>query len=120
MKICITAEGDNLESRVDPRFGRCAFFILLETETMEFEAVRNSQAAGGAGIQSGNIVVDKEAKVLLTGNIGPNAFQVLQAAGIEIVTGISGTVQQAVDKFNSGEIKSTGGPNVDAHFGMKP
>ena len=92
MKICITSQGNNLESEVDPRFGRCAYFIIADTETLEFEPIENSsaQAAGGAGIQSGKLVSDKGVKAVLTGNCGPNAFQTLNAAGVEIYTGVIG------------------------------
>jgi predicted Fe-Mo cluster-binding NifX family protein len=121
MKICVTSQGDTLQSQVDPRFGRCAYFILVDTDTMEFESVDNAQvqAMGGAGVQSGRLMAEKEVMAVLTGNVGPNAFQTLSAAGIEIIAGASGTVQEAVEKYKNGELKSTGGANVESHFGMK-
>lgn len=120
MKICITSEGDNLDSKVDARFGRCQYFIILDTDTMEFEAIKNPniETMGGAGIQSSQLVAAKRAKAVLTGNVGPNAFQTLQAAGIEIFTGASSTVNQAVEKYKKGEFKSTQGPSVGSKFGM--
>ncbi len=121
MKICVTAQAGTLESQVDPRFGRCAFFIIVDPDTKEFEAVNNSQtvAAGGAGIQSGQLMAQKGVTAVLTGNIGPNASQVLQAAGIQTFTGVSGTVEEAVENFKKGVFKSAKGPTVGPHFGMK-
>jgi predicted Fe-Mo cluster-binding NifX family protein len=120
MKICVTSEGNNLESNIDPRFGRCAYFIFIDTDTMVFEAVENSntQAMGGAGVQSGQLVADKGASAVLTGNVGPNAFRTLQAAGIKIVNGASGTVREAVESFKKGGIKETDGPSVNSKFGI--
>ncbi len=121
MKICITSQADLLESEVDPRFARCSYFIFVDTDTMEFESLENSQtqAMGGAGPQAAKAVVDKGAKVLLTGNVGPNAYQALNAGGIEVLSGISGTVREAVEKYKNGELKKTDGPDVGSHFGMK-
>ena len=121
MKICVTSQGDTLQSQVDPRFGRCAYFIMVDTETMEFEAINNAQvqAGGGAGVQSGQLMAEKDVKAVLTGNVGPNAYQTLNAGGIEIITGVSGTIQEAVEKYKNGDFKPTGGANVESHFGMK-
>ena len=121
MKIAITSMGAKLEDKVDPRFGRCHYFILFDTDTDKFEAIENTgaQGMGGVGIQSGQIMADKEVKVVLTGSCGPNAFQTLQAAGIKVITGATGTVQQAVDKFKSGELKAISQANAAAHSGMK-
>jgi len=121
MKICITSQGNTLQSQVDPRFGRCAYFIFIDTETMEFEAVANNQAQamGGAGVQSGQLIAGKEVSTVLTGNVGPNAYQTLKAGGIEIITGVSGQVNDVVEKYKKGEYKSTSGPSVESHFGMK-
>lgn len=121
MKICVTSQGKDLESTVDPRFGRCAYFIIVNPETMEFEALDNSSinAGGGAGIQSGQLVSEQGAKAVLTGNVGPNAYQTLNAGGIEIITGVSGRVKDAVIKYKNGELKTTSGPNVGSHFGTK-
>ncbi|MBN1823007.1 MAG: NifB/NifX family molybdenum-iron cluster-binding protein [Endomicrobiales bacterium] len=121
MKICVTSEGKTIDSNVDPRFGRCGFFLFINTDTSEIEAVENGSAAagGGAGIQSGQLMATKGVKAVLTGNVGPNAFQTLKAAGIEIFTGVNGTVREALEKFKRGEFKSNAGPTVESHFGMK-
>jgi predicted Fe-Mo cluster-binding NifX family protein len=120
MKICITSEGGSLDSKVDPRFGRCQYFIFVDTDTLESEAIGNpnTESMGGAGIQSAQLVSSKKVKTVVTGNVGPNAFQTLQAAGIEIFTGASGTVKEAIEKFKKGEFKAVSGPSVNSHSGM--
>ncbi|MBN2534710.1 MAG: NifB/NifX family molybdenum-iron cluster-binding protein [Spirochaetales bacterium] len=121
MKICITSRGNTLESQVDPGFGRCAYFIIADPETMDFEAIDNAstQSSGGAGIQSGQLMSAKGVKAVLTGNVGPNAFQTLKAAKIQIISGISGLVKDAINKYRNGEWESTGEPTVGSPSGMK-
>jgi|GEM_PF-1133829 len=120
MKICITAAANNLDAPVDPRFGRCPYFLIVDPDNMQFEAVPNaaSEAIGGAGVQAAKIIADKGVKVLITGNVGPNAFQALSAAGIKIITGAYGTVREAIEKYKRGELKEIGFPTVGGHFGM--
>jgi predicted Fe-Mo cluster-binding NifX family protein len=120
MKICVTAEGNSLDSRVDPRFGRCRYFIIVDPKSLSFEAIQNPNidSMGGAGVQSGQLVAGKQVKAVLTGNVGPNAFQTLQAAAVEVITGVSGSVKEAVEKYNKKELKSTQGPSVNSKFGM--
>ena len=120
MKICITSQGDSLDSQVDPRFGRCQYFIIADTENSDFEVVQNSNISGmgGVGIQSAQFIAEKQAKVVLTGNVGPNAFQGLQAAGIEIITGVSGSIKEVIEKYNKGELKTTKEASVNSKFGM--
>ncbi len=121
MKIAITSSGSELTSQVDPRFGRCAYFIFIDTDSDKFEAIENSgaQGMGGVGIQAGQMMIDKGIKAVLTGNCGPNAFQTLKAAGVEVITGVSGTVKEVVDKFKAGGFQSVSGPNVSTHSGIE-
>jgi predicted Fe-Mo cluster-binding NifX family protein len=119
MKICITAQGKDMDAQVDPRFGRCQNFIIFDTDTGESKVLDNSNkdGMGGVGIQSGQMMSENGIKAVLTGNVGPNAFQTLTAAGIDIITGVSGTVREAVEKYKKGEYTSTKNPSVDSHFG---
>ncbi len=121
MKIAITSMGAKLEDKVDPRFGRCHYFILFDTDTNKSEAIENTgaQGMGGVGIQSGQIMADKGVETVLTGSCGPNAFQTLQAAGIKVITGVNGTVQEAIDKYKLGDYKTISQANATAHSGMK-
>ena len=120
MKICVTSVSGDLDDQVDPRFGRCPYFMIIDSETMEFNAISNdsTNAAHGAGIQAAQTVANICVKVVITGNVGPNAFNVLSATGIKIVTGASGSVKEAVEKYKSGQLQETGNPTVGGHFGM--
>jgi len=120
MKICVTAIGDNLDADVDPRFGRCKYFLIIDVETMNTESISNDSlmASGGAGIQAAQLVAKTGASTVITGNIGPNAFQTLSAAGVKVITGISGSIKDVVDRFKRGEIKEVDSPSVGSHFGM--
>jgi len=120
MKVCVSAVANSLDAQLDPRFGRCPYFVIVDSESMHFEAIPNmaSGVTGGAGIQAAQIIANKGVKVVITGNVGPNAFQALSAAGIKIVTGAFGTVREAVEKYKKGELRETGAPTVGGHFGM--
>ncbi|MFA5363282.1 MAG: NifB/NifX family molybdenum-iron cluster-binding protein [Candidatus Omnitrophota bacterium] len=119
MKICITSEGKTLDSKVDPRFGRCRDFIFFDTDTGRFESQENTNAQfqGGAGIQSAQLAGSKGAKAVLTGNVGPNAFETLNKAGIEVYLNVSGTVKEAIEAYKSGKLKAIQGPSVGSKFG---
>jgi predicted Fe-Mo cluster-binding NifX family protein len=119
MRIAVTSTGERLDSQVDPRFGRAAFFLIGDTKTMEFVAVENGNAAGGAaGIGSAKRVIDGGAEAVLTGNCGPNAQRVLDAAGVKLYSGVTGTVAEAVELLKSGKLTTAEKSNVQAHFGV--
>jgi len=120
MKIAVSTTGDQLDSAIDPRFGRCAFFSIVDTENMAFEAFSNDSISlgGGAGIQSAQFVASKGAKVVITGNCGPNAMRTLSASGIQVILGQSGTVREAVERFNRGGLRPAADANVGEHYGM--
>ena len=119
MRIAVTSTGKNLDSNMDPRFGRAAYFIIVNPETMEYETVENSQNLNlpqGAGIQAGKTIIDNNADILITGNCGPKAFKVLQSAGIKIYTGAQGNVSDAVSKYKNGDLESAEEANVEGHW----
>jgi predicted Fe-Mo cluster-binding NifX family protein len=120
MKICVSASSNSLDANVDSRFGRCPYFVIVDSETMDFDVVSNdsTNAAHGAGIQAAQTVVNSGCNVVITGNVGPNAFKVLAASEIKVLTGVSGSIKQAVEKFKNGELQETTNPTVGGHFGM--
>ena len=120
MKVAISATGKDLNSQIDPRFGRCSYFIIVDTDDMSFEAFDNESMAlgGGAGIQSAQFVASKGATVVITGNVGPNAVSTLSAAGVQLVTGQMGTVREAIEDYKGGKLKRSGEATVSDHDGM--
>ena len=120
MKVCISSTGKDLSAPIDPRFGRAQLFLFVDTETMEYECVENPAmtAGGGAGTKAAQLVSDKGAQAVLTGNVGPNAFSALSAAGVKIYAGMTGTARQAVEQFKTGQVLPVSGPSVGAHSGM--
>jgi predicted Fe-Mo cluster-binding NifX family protein len=121
MKLVISSRGNTLESEVDPRFGRCQYFIVYDDGSEEPEALNNSaqSASGGAGIQAAQTVIKSGAKVVLTGNVGPNAFQALEAGGVSVFTGASGSVKEAIERYQAGKLDSSEKPSVRPHFGIR-
>jgi predicted Fe-Mo cluster-binding NifX family protein/NAD-dependent dihydropyrimidine dehydrogenase PreA subunit len=120
MKIAVTSTGPTLDDNVEARFGRCPYFLIIDTDTMQYEAIENPNIAlgGGAGIQSAQLMSEKGVTTVLTGNCGPNAFNVFGQAGIQVIVGVSGVVRNAVEQFKTGDFSSASGPNVASHFGM--
>jgi predicted Fe-Mo cluster-binding NifX family protein len=120
MKIVISAQGENLDAPASPVFGRCPAYLFVDAETMQFEAMPNPamNQGGGAGIQAAQFVVERGAQAVLTGNLGPNAFDVLQAAGVPGYLVAEGTVRQAVEAFQAGQLQPMRAANVSSHAGM--
>lgn len=121
MKIAVSASSTELESPVDPRFGRCPYYLIVDPETMGFEAVKNPHAAasGGAGIQAAQLIAQKNVEAVLTGSCGPNAFQTLKTAGVKVVVGVTGTASEAVRRYAAGgTYREAHGPDVSTHHGM--
>ncbi|MDD2339482.1 MAG: NifB/NifX family molybdenum-iron cluster-binding protein [Methanosarcina sp.] len=113
MKICITASGKGLDSEVDPRFGRCSYFIIYDLETRSVESISNAglTASGGAGIKAAELIANSGISVLITGSVGPNAFSIFTEFGIDVQVGAKGTVQEAIRQYEAGELQSIRGPN---------
>ncbi len=119
MRVVVTSQGPDLDSPMDPRFGRAAYLIVVDTETGEHSAVDNSinlNAAQGAGIQAGRNVVALGVQALITGNVGPKAFATLAAGKIQVYTGGAGTVRQAVEDFTAGRLPPVAAANVEGHW----
>ena len=120
MKIAISASGKNLEARLDQRFGRCRYYIIIDSDDMSFEVLDNENGAhgGGAGVQSAQFVVSKGIQAVITGNCGPKAMQVFSAAGVHVFTGQTGTVRDVMKKYKNYELKAAAEANTPLHNGM--
>jgi len=120
MKIAISSTGKDLDCQIDPRFGRCQYFIFIDPETMEFEALDNEglTAMGGAGVQAAQLIAQKGANTLITGNLGPNAASALSASGIKVYLVPGGTVKEVIEGYKAGSLREANGATVPPHFGM--
>jgi predicted Fe-Mo cluster-binding NifX family protein len=119
MKVAISATGKDLDCQIDPRFGRCQYFVFVDPETMEFEAFENEGlvASGGAGVKAAQLVAQKGANALITGNLGPNAASALSASGIRVFLVSGGTVKHVVGGYKLGNLREASGATVPPHFG---
>ncbi len=118
MKIAISAKGESLNSETDQRFGRCEYYIILDSDTetiIKTAKNENIDASGGAGTKTAQNVIREGAEIVITGNIGPNAYNVLDSAKIKIFTGISGTVGESIRMFKAGQLKQVFGNTVRGH-----
>lgn len=122
MKIALSMTAPSLDADIEPRFGRCPCFIIVDPETMEFETIENSGAAasGGAGTAAAQLVASQGVKAILTGSCGPNAHQVLSAAGITVISGLSGKAREAIEDYKSGNYQASDQPNASAKSGVNP
>jgi predicted Fe-Mo cluster-binding NifX family protein len=119
MIIAVTSQGKDLVGEVDPRFGRTNHFLLVDSESMDFQVAENRHNLNlpqGAGIQAAMNVIIHEPEVVLTGNCGPKAFKTLQAAGIKVVVGVSGKIEDAIQAYLRGEFEHAKDANVEGHW----
>ena len=119
MKIAVTSSGTALDALVDPRFGRAAKFIVVDTESGTLAVHDNTQnlnTAQGAGIQAAQTVSSLGAEAVITGHCGPKAFRTLRAAGIQVVVGAEGTVAEVLEAFKTGKLKATESADVEGHW----
>lgn len=119
MKIAITSKGTDLDAAVDPRFGRAAYILFVDTDTLSVEVFNNEKNVNsfkGAGIQAASSVNEKGATVLMTGYCGPNAFKTLAAVDINVVQDVTGTVGEAVEAFKSGKVTYSEAPNAEGQW----
>lgn len=119
MRIAVSTQAKDLEGQVDSRFGRAPYFIVVETETNHFEVIQNSQSLDlpqGAGIQSAQNVLVCKPDAVLTGNCGPKAFRVLQAAGVKVAVGVKGKIKDAIKDYLNGKYSEAEEANVEGHW----
>ena len=119
MRIAITSQGEDLNSEVDSRFGRASKFLLVDTKSMAFEVIENLQSRDlpqGAGIQAAQNIIQHNPDAVLTGYCGPKAFKVLQAAGVKVVVGVRGKIEDAVQAYLEGRYQPAKQPNVEGHW----
>lgn len=119
MKIAITSQGKDLDSPMDPRFGRAPYILIVDLDSHRFEVLDNSEnvnAFKGAGIQAAVMVSDRGADILLTGYCGPNAFKTLNAAGVKVANDVTGTVREAVTAYSNGKVSFADGANAEASW----
>ena len=121
MKVAITAKTNSIESEIDTRFGRCGYFLIIDTDNLDFRSINNSSAmaSGGAGIKAAQTIANTGVKVVITDNIGPNAFETLKAADIKIYKVDNGTIKDVIAKYKNGELEEIKSASVGNHFGMK-
>jgi len=118
MKVAVCSAGDTLDSSLDPRFGRCACFVIVDNETFEATAVPNpgAMSAQGAGIQAAQNVAQLGVDAVLTGHVGPNAYRALSAGGVTVYTGVGGTVEQALEELKAGKLSPADSEDVEGHW----
>ncbi|MQL53869.1 dinitrogenase iron-molybdenum cofactor biosynthesis protein [Desulfofundulus thermobenzoicus] len=117
MKVAISAQKDHMDAPVEPRFGRCPYFILTDTDGDNWEALPNTgnQSSGGAGVQTAQLLVNRGVQAVLVGQIGPNAMEVLLRAGIQVYGGVSGTVRESLNACRQGRLPLLSRANSPKH-----
>jgi predicted Fe-Mo cluster-binding NifX family protein len=121
MRVAVAASSKEPEAAVDPRFGRCPYFVLVDTDTGSVEAWENAATAqgSGAGFAAAQSVADHGADAVVAGNYGPNAFRALSAGGLRLFSAANMTVQAAAEAAAAGELDELGGASVESHFGLR-
>lgn len=119
MKVAVSAAGQDLESQVNPRLGRCEYFVVYDPDSGDVSHVENTgvNATGAAGIATAGLLSDLDVDILVTGMVGPNAFAALQAGGIKIYTGASGKVKDAIEMYRKGKLTESKGANSPGYHG---
>jgi predicted Fe-Mo cluster-binding NifX family protein len=122
MKVAISAYGRDLDAEINPRFGRCDFLLIVDTDTMDYESFANESMnlTGGAGIQTASFVISKGVQAVLTGSCGPNAMEVFNAADVAVYPGQAGSVAQAVARLKNNELTSVTQATAEEKSGVPP
>lgn len=118
MKVAISSSGPGLDAPIDPRLGRCECLLFVDPDTLKYETVNNENRmlGGGAGIQTARTIAERGAKVVLTGNCGPNASKTLREAGVRVLEGVNGTVREVLERYKKGEMSPVEQSSVQGHF----
>ncbi|UCG12303.1 MAG: NifB/NifX family molybdenum-iron cluster-binding protein [Deltaproteobacteria bacterium] len=118
MKVAISSTGQDLDAEVDPRFGRCRYFVIVDCATKAFEVLDNQAAmlSGGAGIQAAQMVINAGVDAVITGNLGPNGADTLAAAGVKTHLGASGTGREVLQQYKTSQLQEASGPTVESHY----
>ena len=119
MRVAITATGPELSSRIDQRFGRAHYLVVVDVPgrtTLAIDNLAGMNAAQGAGIQAAQSIIDNGATALVTGHCGPKAFRALKAAGVDVYLTSEGTVAEAVDRFEARGLALAPAADVDGHW----
>ncbi|RJP66180.1 MAG: hypothetical protein C4539_11745 [Ignavibacteriales bacterium] len=118
MIIAVTSIENNLDSLVCPQFGRANFFLIINLQTLEFQAIPNPNVnvVDGAGIHSAQLLIKEEIKAVFTGRVGMNAFRILDSAGILVYENVEGTVRVVIDKLKLGMLKASNNLNFNKKF----
>ena len=122
MKLAVCAKGEGLKAEVDQRFGRCPFFVVVDTKNkgvVESLSNENAEAAGGAGPQAAQLLAGRDIEAVVLGNVGPNAVEALRAANIKAYSGVTGTIEDTLEKFLEGSLKLVSEATVSSHSGMR-
>ena len=114
MKIAVTAENNNgYDSKVNTHFGRAPYFAIVDTKTDEVDLIKNeaANASGGAGVSAAQLIADRGVEVLISGSVGPKAYTALTSGNIEMYIINQGTVREAVENFQKGNLSQLNSPN---------
>lgn len=118
-KVAVTSTGQELESQMDSRFGRCAYFAVVDPSgSMSVVSNDARELSNGAGIQAAKQIIDMKIGTVVTGDVGPNAFRVLSAAGVRVFVGGSGTIREAMERYRNGSLREASTPTAPSHRGM--
>lgn len=118
MKIVLTTQIPDLEAELDPRFGRGAYFLIVDPETLEWQSMPNPalNASGGAGIRAAQALTEAGCQAVVSGDFGPNAYEALSEAGIAMyLFGSCRTVREALERFNAGQLEQLSAPSRPGH-----
>lgn len=118
MKLILTVTSPGIDSAVDPRFGRGAYLLVVDADTLAWQAYPNPgvSATGGAGTLAAQFVANQKAEAVISGDFGPNAYNALQAAGVAMLLfGDSRTGREAIERFKAGQLEAVVAPTGKGH-----